>query len=52
MALIKTLHTEEFNHGPAQLFLHTGFSRFGRPSMGTWLRYGLGSENEACPRMW
>ena len=49
MAVIKTLHTEQFNHGPAQLFLHTGFQRFGRPTMGSWVNYGLGSENSNLP---
>lgn len=46
---IKTLHTNEFNHGPAQLFMLTGFGRFGRPSIGSWLTYGLGSENQNLP---
>lgn len=46
---IKTLHTDEFNHGPAQLFMLTGFGRFGRPSIGSWLTYGLGSENQNLP---
>jgi hypothetical protein len=49
LTLVKTLHTDEFNHGPAQLFLHTGFGRLGRPSLGSWVTYGLGSENENLP---
>lgn len=49
LAIIKTLKTEEFNHGPAQLFMHTGFGRFGRPSMGSWISYGLGSETDDLP---
>lgn len=49
IALIKTLHTDEFNHGPAQLFMLTGFGRFGRPSVGAWTTYGLGSENANLP---
>jgi hypothetical protein len=49
IALIKTMHTDEFNHGPAQLFLHTGFGRPGRPSFGSWVTYGLGSENQNLP---
>lgn len=49
MAVIKTLHTTQFNHGPAQLFFHTGFQRFGRPTMGSWVNYGLGSENQNLP---
>ncbi len=49
ICLIKSLHTDEFNHGPAQLFMLTGFGRFGRPSIGSWLNYGLGSENQNLP---
>lgn len=45
----KALYTEEFNHGPAQLFMHTGSARLGRPSFGSWVTYGLGSENENLP---
>lgn len=43
LALIRTVQTEEFNHGPAQVFMQTGFGRQGRPSLGSWLTYGLGS---------
>ncbi len=46
IAIVKTLHTEEINHAPAQMFLHTGFGRGGRPSFGSWVVYGLGSENQ------
>jgi hypothetical protein len=49
IAIIKTLHTEQINHGPAQLMFHTGFGRFGRPSVGSWAAYGLGSENRDLP---
>ena len=49
LCIVKTLHTEEFNHGPAQLFMQTGSGRFGRPSFGAWTTYGLGSENENLP---
>jgi hypothetical protein len=49
IAVVRSLHTEQFNHAPAQLFMHTGFGRFGRPSMGSWVAYGLGSENENLP---
>src|SRR5690606_24631592 len=38
-----------FNHGPAELFLNTGFPRPGRPSMGSWVTYGLGSETSDLP---
>lgn len=48
-AIIKTLHTDEFNHAPAQLLVQTGSSRLGRPSMGSWVTYGLGSENDNLP---
>ena len=49
IAVVKTLHTEQINHGPAQLMFHTGFGRFGRPSVGSWVAYGLGSENRDLP---
>jgi len=49
VAMLKTVHTEHFNHAPAQLFLQTGFGRFGRPTIGSWLSYGLGSENRDLP---
>ena len=49
LAVIKTVRTEQFNHAPAQLFLHTGFERFGRPGIGSWVSYGLGTENRNLP---
>ncbi|HSU65553.1 MAG TPA: DUF1501 domain-containing protein [Tepidisphaeraceae bacterium] len=49
LAVIRSMHTDEFNHGPAQLFLHTGSGRLGRPSFGAWTTYGLGSENQDLP---
>jgi hypothetical protein len=49
IAVVKTLHTEQINHGPAQLMFHTGFGRFGRPGVGAWVTYGLGSENRDLP---
>lgn len=49
MAIIRSLHNEEINHAPAQMFLHTGFGRGGRPSFGSWVTYGLGSENKDLP---
>jgi hypothetical protein len=49
IAVVKSLHTEQINHGPAQLMFHTGFGRFGRPSLGSWVSYGLGSENRDLP---
>ena len=47
--MIRSMTTEQFNHAPAQLFLLTGFGRFGRPSIGSWTSYGLGSENQNLP---
>ncbi len=49
IAVVKTLHTELFNHAPAQLFYQTGFGRFGRPSLGGWVTYGLGSASQDLP---
>lgn len=49
LAIIHSLHSEEINHAPAQMFLHSGFGRGGRPSFGSWVTYGLGSENEELP---
>ena len=49
VCFLKALQTDEFNHAPAQLFMHTGNSQSGRPSMGSWVTYGLGSENENLP---
>ena len=49
VAFLRAVHTEEFNHAPAQLLMHTGSPRLGRPSMGSWVTYGLGSENENLP---
>ncbi|MDA1017004.1 MAG: DUF1501 domain-containing protein [Planctomycetota bacterium] len=49
LTVIKSLHTEHFNHAPAQLFFQTGFGRFGRPTFGSWVNYGLGSENKSLP---
>jgi hypothetical protein len=49
LAIIRSLHTEEINHAPAQMFLHSGFGRGGRPSFGSWVTYGLGSECDDLP---
>jgi hypothetical protein len=49
IAVVRTLHTEEINHAPSQLFLHTGFGRGGRPGFGSWVAYGLGSECRDLP---
>ncbi len=49
LSLIYTLKTENFNHAPAKLFFSTGSTRYGRPSMGSWITYGLGSESQNLP---
>ena len=49
IALVKAVQTEVFNHGPAKLFMNTGSSQFGRPSIGSWVTYGLGSEANDLP---
>ena len=49
MCVIKSMTTDQFNHAPAELLLFTGFARQGRPSLGSWVTYGLGSENENLP---
>ncbi|MCH2152792.1 MAG: DUF1501 domain-containing protein [Phycisphaerales bacterium] len=49
LTVIRSMHTDEFNHAPAQLFLLTGSPRFGRPSVGSWLTWGLGSEASNLP---
>ncbi|HEX5442831.1 MAG TPA: DUF1501 domain-containing protein [Pirellulales bacterium] len=49
LCVIRSMNTDQFNHAPAELLLYTGSPRSGRPSMGAWLTYGLGSENENLP---
>ena len=49
LAVIRSCHHESFNHAPAQYMISTGSSRMGRPSMGSWVTYGLGSESENLP---
>ncbi|MCA9133871.1 MAG: DUF1501 domain-containing protein [Planctomycetales bacterium] len=49
LAIVKTCQTELFNHAPAKLFMNAGTGQFGRPSMGSWVTYGLGSECEELP---
>ncbi|MFT5524057.1 MAG: hypothetical protein ACI9G1_003441 [Pirellulaceae bacterium] len=49
MCLLHSMHTEGVAHGPATLFLHCGATNFIRPSMGSWITYGLGTENENLP---
>ncbi len=49
MCMVHSMYTEQFNHAPAELLIYTGSPRSGRPAMGAWLTYGLGSENEDLP---
>lgn len=49
LCFIKSMHTDQFNHGPAQLLVHTGTQNLGAPSIGAWATYGLGSENQNLP---
>src|SRR5262245_59725037 len=49
IAILPAVQTEVFNHGPAKLFMNTGTPQFGRPSMGSWVTYGLGSEAHDLP---
>ena len=49
LCLIRTMHTEQINHDPGITFCQTGFQLAGRPSIGSWLSYGLGSENKDLP---
>ncbi|MBI1313126.1 DUF1501 domain-containing protein [bacterium] len=49
MCLVHSMHTDQFNHAPAELLIYTGSARPGRPSMGSWVTYGLGSENADLP---
>ncbi|MEJ7692390.1 DUF1501 domain-containing protein [Daejeonella sp.] len=49
VSILKGVTTDQFNHGPAQLLMQTGGARLGRPSMGAWVTYGLGTENQNLP---
>jgi hypothetical protein len=49
IAIVRSMNTAQFNHAPAQIFMNTGFQLFGRPSVGSWLTYGLGSEASDLP---
>jgi hypothetical protein len=49
LTVIKSVHTDQFNHAPAQILVNTGSSLPGRPSMGSWVTYGLGSEAADLP---
>ncbi len=49
MCIIRSMNTDQFNHAPAELLVYTGSPRPGRPSLGAWVTYGLGTENENLP---
>jgi hypothetical protein len=49
ITLITGVNTDNFNHGPAKCFVNTGSTRFGRPSIGAWVTYGIGSESQDLP---
>jgi uncharacterized protein (DUF1501 family) len=49
IAIVKSMRTDQFNHAPAQIFFNTGFGQPGRPSMGSWVLYGLGAETSDLP---
>src|SRR5262245_5221550 len=49
VCLVRSVRTDQFNHAPAQIFLNTGFSQPGRPSLGSWVLYGLGAETQDLP---
>ncbi len=49
LLLVRSMHSEEFNHHPGQLLMQCGVSRFGMPTMGSWINYGLGSASENLP---
>ncbi|MFM8469161.1 MAG: DUF1501 domain-containing protein [Limisphaerales bacterium] len=49
IAIVKSMRTDQFNHAPAQILFNTGFGQPGRPSMGSWVLYGLGAETSDLP---
>ena len=49
IAMIRSMHTEPFNHHPAQTMMNAGFPRMGRPTVGSWLNYGLGNPSQNLP---
>jgi hypothetical protein len=49
MAIVRSVATNVFNHAPAKIFMNTGSPQFGRPSMGAWVTYGIGSESKTLP---
>jgi len=49
IAIVKSMHTDAFNHAPGQILMNTGTQQFGRPSVGAWTTYGLGTETQDLP---
>ena len=49
ICIVKSLSTDQFNHAPAQIFINTGFAQPGRPSIGSWVSYGIGAESNDLP---
>jgi uncharacterized protein (DUF1501 family) len=49
LCILRSVHTDQFNHAPAQLLFNSGFSQPGRPSLGSWVTYGLGTESDNLP---
>lgn len=49
LCMVQSMHTDQFNHHPGQLMMQCGQAQFGLPSMGSWISYGLGSENKDLP---
>src|SRR5262249_11995666 len=49
VCLVRSVKTDQFNHAPAQIFFNTGFAQPGRPSLGSWVLYGLGAETQDLP---
>lgn len=49
IAIVRSMSTDAFNHAPGQILMNTGSQQFGRPSMGSWVTYGLGSESRDLP---
>ncbi|MEW5980705.1 MAG: DUF1501 domain-containing protein, partial [Acidobacteriota bacterium] len=49
IAIVRSMVTDAFNHAPGQILMNTGSQQFGRPSMGSWVTYGLGSESQDLP---
>lgn len=49
ICLVRSVHTDQFNHAPAQIFMNSGFSQPGRPSFGSWVLYGLGAATQNLP---